>query len=59
MGYVGLGYAQQGGDKIKALYCERVEASPEKALQFSGEYPLSEDYISILMVNPRSGQKAD
>ena len=43
MGYVGLGYAQQGGDKIKALTVNGVEASPEK--HFLENIHCLEDYI--------------
>jgi len=55
MGYVGLGYAQQGGDKIKALTVNGVEASPEKAL--SGEYPLSRGLYLYVNGEPQGAVK--
>ena len=55
IGYVGLGYAQQGGDKIKALTVNGVEASPEKAL--SGEYPLSRGLYLYVNGEPQGAVK--
>jgi len=55
IGYVGLGYTQQGGDKIKALTVNGVEASPEKAL--SGEYPLSRGLYLYVNGEPQGAVK--
>ncbi|MDI3543692.1 MAG: phosphate transport system substrate-binding protein [Candidatus Atribacteria bacterium] len=55
IGYVGLGYVEQGGNKIKALVVNGVEASPEKAL--SGEYPLSRGLYLYVNGEPQGAVK--
>ena len=55
IGYVGLGYVEQGGNNIKALVVNGVEASAEKAL--SGEYPLSRGLYLYVNGEPQGAVK--
>ena len=55
IGYVGLGYVEYGGDKIKTLVVDGVEVSAEKVL--SGEYPLARGLYLYVNGEPRGAVK--